>query len=243
MPERAALVTGGSRGIGRAIAEALIEDGHAVTITGRKPERVESAVAELRERGADVHGIARNHADADAPAAIVAEHQERFGRLDVLVNNAGIGIGANAAEHQTRFIDMQLDVNVRAMVLFYREAIPLLGAAAEQTGQAHVINLSSISGKSGQPWLSVYAATKAAVVGYTEAMSKELASAHIKSTALCPGFVDTDMSDVVKDQLPAEEMIRPSDIAEGVRFVLRMSPACTIPEIVFMRPGQSSGLI
>jgi NAD(P)-dependent dehydrogenase (short-subunit alcohol dehydrogenase family) len=138
---------------------------------------------------------------------------------------------------------MQLDVNVRAMVLFYREAIPLLSAAAEQTGQAHVINLSSISGKSGQPWLSVYAATRAAVLGYTEAMSKELASAHIKSTALCPGFVDTDMSDVVKDRLPAEEMIRPSDIAEGVRFVLRMSRACTIPEIVFMRPGVSSGLV
>jgi NAD(P)-dependent dehydrogenase (short-subunit alcohol dehydrogenase family) len=243
MPERAALVTGGSRGIGRAIAEALSEEGHAVTITGRKAERVERAVAELRERGADVHGIARNHADADAPAAIVAEHAERFGRLDVLVNNAGIGIGATAVEHQTRFIDMQLDVNVRAMVLFYREAIPLLSAAAEQTGQAHVINLSSISGKSGQPWLSVYAATKAAVLGYTEAMSKELASAHIKSTALCPGFVDTDMSDVVKDRLPAEEMIRPSDIAEGVRFVLRMSRACTIPEIVFMRPGVSSGLV
>ncbi len=81
-----------------------------------------------------------------------------------------------------------------------------------------MINLSSISGKSGQPWLSVYSATKAAVVGYTEAMSKELASAKIKSTALCPGFVDTDMTEFVKQQIPAEQMIRPQDIAEGVRF-------------------------
>ena len=77
MPERAALVTGGTRGIGRAIAEALIEDGHAVTITGRKPEGVQRAVAELRESGADVEGIALDHSDPDAPAAIVAGHAER----------------------------------------------------------------------------------------------------------------------------------------------------------------------
>jgi NAD(P)-dependent dehydrogenase (short-subunit alcohol dehydrogenase family) len=161
----------------------------------------------------------------------------------VLVNNAGVGIGAAADEHQLKFVDLQLDVNFRAMILFYREAVPLLKTAAEQTGQSHVINLSSISGKSGQPWLSVYSATKAAVVGYTEAMSKELASAHIKSTAFCPGFVDTDMSEFVKDQLPAEQMIRPDDIAEGVRFLLRLSTGCTIPEIVFMRPGETGGLI
>jgi NAD(P)-dependent dehydrogenase (short-subunit alcohol dehydrogenase family) len=243
MPERAALVTGGTRGIGRAIAEALSEDGYGVTITGRKAEGVERAVAELRDAGAEVEGIALNHADPEAPATIVAEHAERFGRLDVLVNNAGLGVGATATEHQTRFIDMQLEVNVRAMILFYREAIPLLTTAAEESGQSHVINLSSIGGKSGQPWLSVYSATKAAVVSYTEAMSRELASVHIKSTALCPGFVDTDMTDFVKEQLPAEEMIRSSDIVEGVRFVLRMSRACTIPEIVFMRPGETSGLV
>jgi NAD(P)-dependent dehydrogenase (short-subunit alcohol dehydrogenase family) len=243
MPERAALVTGSTRGIGRAIAEALIEDGHAVTITGRKPDGIERAVAELRGGGGEVHGLALDHSDPEVPAAIVAAHAERFGRLDVLVNNAGVGIGAAAGEHRTRSIDLQLHVNVRAMMLFYREAIPLLTTAAAQTGQSHVINLSSISGKSGQPWLSVYSATKAAVVGYTEAMSKELASVHIKSTALCPGFVDTDMSEFVKDQLPAEEMIQPRDIAEGVRFVLRMSASCTIPEIVFMRPGRSGGLV
>jgi NAD(P)-dependent dehydrogenase (short-subunit alcohol dehydrogenase family) len=243
MPERSAIVTGSSRGIGRAIADALAQEGYSLTITGRRPDGVAEAVAELQDAGADVHGVALNHADPDAPAEIVKRHAERFGRLDVLVNNAGVGIGAAADEHQTKFVDMQLGVNLRAIILFYREAIPLLTAAAAQTGQAHVINLSSISGKSGQPWLSVYSATKAAVVGYTEAMSKELASVHIKSTALCPAFVDTDMSDFIKDEVPAGEMIRPSDIAEGVRFVLRMSRGCTIPEILFMRPGESGGLM
>jgi NAD(P)-dependent dehydrogenase (short-subunit alcohol dehydrogenase family) len=243
MPERSAIVTGASRGIGRAIADALAQDGYSLTITGRRPEGVEQAVSELQAAGADVHGVALNHADPDAPAEIVKRHADRFGRLDVLVNNAGVGIGAAADEHQTKFVSMMLDVNVRAIVLFYREAIPLLKASAEETGQSHVINLSSISGKSGQPWLSVYSATKAAVVGYTEAMSKELSSVGIKSTAFCPGFVDTDMTEFVKEQLPADEMIRPQDIAEGVRFVLRLSRGCTIPEIVFMRPGETAGLV
>jgi NAD(P)-dependent dehydrogenase (short-subunit alcohol dehydrogenase family) len=243
MPERSAIVTGGTRGIGRAIADALAEDGYSLTITGRRPDGVEQAVAELQDAGADVHGIALNHADPDAPAEIVKRHAERFGRLDVLVNNAGVGIGADATEHQTKFVSMMLEVNVRAVILFYREAIPLLKVSAEQTGQSHVINLSSLGGKSGQPWLSAYSATKAAVVGYTEAMSKELAPVGIKSTALCPGYVDTDMTEFVKEQLPADEMIRPQDIAEGVRFVLRMSRGCTIPEIVFMRPSDSSGLV
>ncbi len=243
MPERSAIVTGASRGIGRAIADALAQDGYSLTITGRRPDGVEQVVSELQSTGADVQGVALNHADPDTPAEIIRRHADRFGRLDVLVNNAGVGIGAGAEEHQTKFIDMQLGVNLRAIILFYREAIPLLKTAAQETGQAHVINLSSISGKSGQPWLSVYSATKAAVVGYTEAMSKELASVGIKSTAFCPGFVDTDMSEFVKEQIPAEQMIRPEDIAEGVRFVLRLSRGCTIPEIVFMRPGETGGLI
>jgi NAD(P)-dependent dehydrogenase (short-subunit alcohol dehydrogenase family) len=243
MSERSAIVTGASRGIGRAIADALAEAGYSLKIPGRKPDGVERAVAELQSAGADVHGVALNHADPEAPAEIVKQHAETFGRLDVLVNNAGVGIGADATEHQTKFVSMMLDVNVRAIVLFYRETIPLLKASAEQTGQSHVINLSSLGGKSGQPWLSAYSATKAAVIGYTEAMSKELASAGIKSTALCPGFVDTDMSEFVKEQIPADDMIRPQDIAEGVRFLLRLSRGCTIPEIVFLRPGETAGLV
>ena len=132
-------------------------------------------------------------------------------------------------------------VNLRALVLFYREALSLLTEAAAQDGQAHVFNLSSLGGKSGQPFLSMYGATKAAVIGYTEAMAKELAPRNIKSTALCPGFVDTDMTDFIKGQVPADEMIRTQDIAEAVRFLLRLSPTCAVPEIVFTRLGESGG--
>ena len=99
------------------------------------------------------------------------------------------------------------------------------------------MNTSSISGKSGEAWLSVYSATKHAVVGWTEAMNKELGGEGVKSIALCPAFVDTPMTDFVKGQVPADEMIRPQDIAEAVRFMLRVSPACVVPEIMFVRPG------
>jgi len=157
----------------------------------------------------------------------------------VLVNNAGVGIGATATEHQTKHIDLQLAVNLRAIVLFYRESIELLRATATEDHNALVVNLASLAGKAPQPWLSVYSATKAAVVSYTVAMNKELANDGIKSVALCPGFVDTDMADFIKETIPAEAMLKTSDIAEALRFLLRVSPACVISEIVFQRPGET----
>ncbi|MFZ0385076.1 MAG: SDR family oxidoreductase, partial [Solirubrobacteraceae bacterium] len=166
-------------------------------------------------------------------------HRERFGRLDVLVNNAGIGIGAAAGEHQTKFIDMQLGVNLRAIVILYRECAELLRAAGAEHRSALVVNLASIAGKSPQAWLSVYSATKAAVIAYSQAMNKELNGDGIKSVAFCPGFVDTDMTEFVKGTVPAEEMLRPEDISEAVRFLLRVSPGCVVPEIVFQRPGET----
>jgi short-subunit dehydrogenase len=124
-------------------------------------------------------------------------------------------------------------------VLFYRECLELLRAAGAEHRSALVVNLASIAGKSPQPWLSVYAATKAAVVSYAQAMNKELGGDGIKSVAFCPGFVDTDMTDFIKGSVPPEEMLRTSDIAEALRFLLRVSPACVVPEIIFQRPGET----
>ncbi len=239
MPDRAAIVTGGSRGIGLAIAEVLGEEGFGLTIAARKPDALEQSAADLRTNGFEVEAVAANMADEDGIRGVVERHRARFGRLDVLVNNAGVGIGAAAGEHQTKYIDMQLDVNLRAIVVFYRECIELLRAAGAEHRGALVVNLASIAGKSPQPWLSVYSATKAAVIAYTQSMNKELNGDGIKSVAFCPGFVDTDMTEFVKGTVPAEEMLRTNDIAEAVRFLLRVSPACVVPEIVFQRPGET----
>ena len=237
--ERAAIVTGASRGIGLALAEVLADEGYGVTLTARKPDTLERAANTLRARGGEVEQLAANLADEEGVHAVVDHHRETFGRLDVLVNNAGVGIGAAVDEHRTKYVDMQLDVNLRAIVLFYRESAELLRAAGAEHRQALVVNMASMAGKSPQPWLSVYSATKAAVVAYTTAMNKELNGEGVKSVAFCPGFVDTDMSEFVKESIPAEEMLRTSDIAEALRFLLRVSPNCVIPEIVFQRPGEA----
>jgi NAD(P)-dependent dehydrogenase (short-subunit alcohol dehydrogenase family) len=183
--------------------------------------------------------VAATLADEEDIRRVVAAHRDRYGRLDVLVNSAGVGIGAAVADVEAKKVDMQLDVNLRAIILFYRECAEMLRAAGAEHRNALVVNLSSISGKSGQPWLAVYSATKAAVIGFTQAMNKELAADGVKSVALAPGFVDTPMTEFVKQSIPPEEMIQTSDIAEAVRFLLRTSPACVVPEIVFQRPGEA----
>jgi short-subunit dehydrogenase len=239
MPDRAAIVTGASRGIGFAIADALGADGYKLTLTARKPGTLEQAAADLTAKGYQVQQLAANLNDEDGIKAVVEAHRETYGRLDVLVNNGGVGVGAAAHEHETKFIDMQLDVNLRAIILFYREALGMLKAAGAEHGSAQVVNLASITGKNPQPWLSVYSATKAAVIAYTVAMNKELNGDGIKSVALCPGFVDTDMTEFAKGSVTPEQMIQPHDIAAAVRFVLGLSKAVVIPEIVFQRPGET----
>jgi NAD(P)-dependent dehydrogenase (short-subunit alcohol dehydrogenase family) len=239
MPERAAIVTGASSGIGLAVARVLAEEGYGVTMAARRADKLETAVAGLADEGFNVHAIAANVADEEAIKAVVAAHRSHYDRLDVLVNNAGVGIGGLVGEIQTKHLDMQLAINLRSIVLFYRECVPLLSAAAAEHKNALVVNTASISGKRAEGWLSIYSATKHGVVGWTEAMNKELGPQGIKSTALCPAFVDTAMTDFVKEHIAAEEMIRSEDIAEAVRYLLKTSPACIVPEIMFVRPGDS----
>jgi len=239
LAEKAALITGGSSGIGLAIARMLGEDGYGLTVSARRPEKLEAAAEDLRSGGLDVQSVPANMADEENLQALVAGHKNRYGRLDVLVNNAGVGIGEAMDSLTAKFIDMQLAVNLRAVIMMTRECLPMLREAGKEHGKALIVNTASISGKAGQPWLSVYSATKAAVIGFSQASQKENAGQGIQVTALAPAFVDTPMTDFVKGQVNAEAMIRPEDIAESVRFLLRTSPNCQVPEIAFLRPGDT----
>jgi NAD(P)-dependent dehydrogenase (short-subunit alcohol dehydrogenase family) len=240
--DRAAIVTGASTGIGLAIARLLGEEGHALTVNSRRPERIGAAVAELQAAGLEVQGVAGDVGDEAVVQRVVAEHRERYGRLDVLVNNAGVGIGQPLAELSTKRMDVQLAANLRSTILFYREALELLTAAGAEHRNALVVNTASVAGKQGEAWLSVYSAAKAGVIAYTEAMNRELKDLGIKSTALAPAFVDTPMTDFVKEHVPADQMIQTQDIAEAVRMLLRLTPGCVIPELVFTAPGGALGL-
>jgi NAD(P)-dependent dehydrogenase (short-subunit alcohol dehydrogenase family) len=238
MVTRTALVTGGSSGIGLAIARVLAEEGFALTLSARRPDKLESAADELRGAGAQVLAVAGNVAQEEDVIGVVARHRDAYGRLDVLVNNAGLGVSGPIDQVATKHVDMQLAVNLRSMILFYREAMPMLRAAGLDGG-ALVVNTSSITGKIGTAGLSVYSATKHGMVGFTEAMNQELRDARIKSCVLCPAYVDTALSDYVKDSVGAENMIRVEDIGESVRFLLRLSPHCIVPELIFRRPADS----
>jgi NAD(P)-dependent dehydrogenase (short-subunit alcohol dehydrogenase family) len=137
---------------------------------------------------------------------------------------------------------MQLDVNLRSYVIAIREALPMLKQTGAEHGKALIVNTASIAGKSGQGWLAVYSATKAGVIGLSQATQMEVGADGIQCTALCPGFVDTPMTEWVREQVDPEEMIQPEDLAETVRLLLRTSRNCLIPEIVYTRPGDPSSL-
>jgi NAD(P)-dependent dehydrogenase (short-subunit alcohol dehydrogenase family) len=238
LAEKAALITGASSGIGLAIARALGEDGYALTVSARRPDKLEAATEGLGADGIEVQSVAANMTEEEDVVGVFAKHREAYGRLDVLVNNAGVGIGAPMAEIQTKHLDMQLAVNLRALIIGTREGLPMLREAGAEHGKALIVNTASIAGKGGQAWLSIYAATKAAVINFTQSTHREVGGDGIQCTALAPGFVDTAMTEFAKSQVPGEEMIRPEDIGEAVRFLLRTSRNCHIPEIVFTRPSE-----
>jgi len=236
MTDRAAIVTGASSGIGLAVARMLAEEGHAVTLVARRPDKLEAAYDALRADGLEVQRVAADVGDEADVIRAVAAHRDAYERLDVLMNNAGVGIGAPIAELDTKRMDIQLATNLRSIPLFYRECVAMLTAAGAEHGNALVVNTASIAGKHGQGWLSIYSATKFGVVGFTEAMNKELGGLGVKSTALCPAWVNTPMTDFVKPRVPPEAMIQTSDIVASVRMLLSLSAGCLVPEIVFRSP-------
>ena len=226
--ERAALVTGGSSGIGLAIARLLRDEGYELTLVSRQQEKIEAAAAEL-----GAAAVAANVADPDECARAVAEHRERFGRLDVLVNSAGVGIGGLVEDLDLKKLDLQLDINLRGLFLVTQAAIPLL-----RESRGWIVNLASIAGTLPTPGLATYGATKAAVISLTRSLNAELDAAGVRAIAICPGFVDTPMAQW--SGLEQEEMIRPEDCAEVVRMCLRLSPTARIPQVVIERMGRSA---
>jgi NAD(P)-dependent dehydrogenase (short-subunit alcohol dehydrogenase family) len=225
-----ALVTGGSSGIGLAIARMLRDEGYDLTLASRTAAKIEAAAAEI-----GAHPVTADVGKEDDCVRVVSEHRERFGGMDVLVNSAGIGIAGTVESLQTKHLDLQLNINLRGLLLVSREAIPLL-----KETRGWIVNLASIAGTTPTPGLTVYGATKAAVIALTRSQNAELDGDGVRAIALCPGFVDTAMA--AWSGLTAEEMIQPEDCAEIVRMCLRLSPRARIPQVVVERVGSSEGV-
>ena len=225
-----ALVTGGSSGIGLAIARMLRDEGYDLTLASRTAAKIEAAAAEI-----GAHPVTADMGKEDDCVRVVSEHRERFGGMDVLVNSAGIGIAGTVESLQTKHLDLQLNINLRGLLLVSREAIPLL-----KETKGWIVNLASIAGTTPTPGLTVYGATKAAVIALTRSQNAELDADGVRAIAICPGFVDTAMA--AWSGLAADEMIQPEDCAEIVRMCLRLSPRARIPQVVVERVGSSEGV-
>jgi NAD(P)-dependent dehydrogenase (short-subunit alcohol dehydrogenase family) len=224
---RSALITGGSSGIGLAIAAMLRDEGFELTLASRTAEKVEAAAAEL---GATA--IAADVSKAEDCERVVREHVERAGGLDLLVNSAGVGIAGRVEDAQLKHIDRQLAINLRGLVLVSQAAIPHL-----RETKGWIVNLASIAGTQPVPILPIYAATKAAVISLTHSLNADLDDDGVRAIAICPGFVDTPMAEY--SGLQTEEMIRPEDCAEVVRMCLRLSARARVPQVVIERVGSS----
>lgn len=237
MGAQSALVTGASRGIGLAIAQALAADGYALTISARRPEGLEQAAEQLREL-TEVHAVPANLADEDETNRLADAHAERFGQLDLLVLNAGLGFSGRIAKQPLKSYDLTLNVNLRAQYILLQRTLPLLRKAAADNPKrgAKVIGLASITGVAAEVGLGPYAASKAALISLCETLNVEEGRNGISATTLSPGYVDTDMGAWKRDEV--DNMLEAADVATLVQAVAKLSANAVVPNIVLTRAGE-----
>lgn len=221
---KSALVAGASRGIGRSIALQLAEEGYnvAVNYAGSK-EKAEAVVEEIKAKGVDSFAIQANVADADEVKAMIKEVVSQFGSLDVLVNNAGITRDNLLMRMKEQEWDDVIDTNLKGVFNCIQKATPQM--LRQRSGA--IINLSSVVGAVGNPGQANYVATKAGVIGLTKSAARELASRGITVNAVAPGFIVSDMTDALSDelkeqmltQIPLARFGQDTDIANTVAFL------------------------
>ncbi len=217
---KVALVTGSTRGIGRAIAETLAGAGARVAIVGRDLPRAEAAAAEI---GHGARGFACDVSDTAQVSALVTDVEAAFGTLDILVNNAGLTKDNVIMRLKDEDWDTVIDANLRGAFASIRAASR--GMMKRHSGR--IINISSVVGVIGNRGQANYAASKAGLIGLTKSVAKELASRNILCNAVAPGFIATDMTAALGDdqrkalegQIPLERLGSPSDIASAVAFL------------------------
>lgn len=239
MNARAAIVTGASAGIGLAVTTALCDDGFAVTMVARREPRLLAAADALRSRGHDVSTIAADVTADDAADEVVAAHLDRFGALDVVVANAGWGTNGTVTDSPAKDLDRMLRINVAAPFALAAASIPAMRRPVDEPTSASswFIVVSSMAGQWPVPGFAGYAAAKAAAVSLARSIAAEEATTSVRSCAICPAFVATDMTAWLGETMPAETMLEAGDVAETVRFLLRLSPNASVTELVLRRAG------
>jgi NAD(P)-dependent dehydrogenase (short-subunit alcohol dehydrogenase family) len=239
MPKRlarkVAMVTGASRGIGRAISVALAKEGTTVVLAARALEKLKETAKQVTEAGGKAEIVVTELTEEKSVKNLVKVTGEKFGRLDILVNNAGVTHSAKLEETATADWDRCHQVNARAPFILCREALPLLKKAES----AYILNIASVVGVKGYPLQSAYTASKHALRGMTISLAEELKGSNIRVHLLCPGGVDTELVKQVRPDIERQDLMQPDEIAELVIYLVTHKGNAVMDELHIRRAASS----
>jgi len=235
LSSKVAVVTGASRGIGRAISVALGAEGAAVVLAARSLEKLRSTGELVTRAGGSAEIVVTELRDEDSIKALVKVVAEKYGKLHVLVNNAGATHSAKLEQTVTEDWDRCMQVNARAPFILCREALPLL----RQGEGGCIVNIASVVGVKGYPLQSAYTSSKHALRGMTMSLAEELRGSNVRVHLLCPGGVDTEMVANVRPDIRKEDLIQPGEIAELVLYLVTHQGNAVIDELHIRRAASA----
>ena len=243
MTKPVALVTGAQRGIGAAIARKLGKDGFALALAARSAEALQAFAGELAAEGIEAQAFPCDVSDASQVDAMFKAIQERFGRLDAVVNNAGITRDGLLLRMKEEDWDSVLDINLKSVFLVSKAALRLI----LKSTQGRIVNMSSVVGVTGNPGQTNYAASKAGMIGFTKAMAREYAGKGLCVNAVAPGFIESEMTEKLNEAqkagalsaIPMGRMGSSDDIASVVSFLVSPSAAYVTGQVLCVDGGMA----
>jgi 3-oxoacyl-[acyl-carrier protein] reductase len=223
LKDKVAFITGGAQGIGRAVAQAFVQEGAVVVISDINLEAAQQTAAALQALGGRVKAVKQNVADYVETEKVIGEVAKEFGRIDILINNAGITKDALLLRMKPEEWNAVLSVNLTGVFNCTKAVVPIMMKAR----QGKIVNIASIVGLMGNAGQANYAATKAGVIGFTKTVAREVASRGVLVNAIAPGFIDTEMTkkipveiqDKMKEQIPLKKLGLPEDVARAAVFL------------------------
>ncbi|MBN2136385.1 MAG: SDR family oxidoreductase [Sedimentisphaerales bacterium] len=228
---KVAIVTGASRGIGRAISVALAEESATVVLAARDVEKLRETAEKVAAAGGNAEIVVTELTDEDSIANLVAVVMKKSSRLDILVNNAGVTYSAPLEQTATADWERCMQVNARAPFILCRQALPLL-----RRGEGGcIVNIASVVGVKGYPLQSAYTSSKHALRGMTLSLAEELRGSNVRVHLVCPGGVDTEMVGSVRPDIDKTELIAPGEIAELVLYLVTHKGNAVVDELHIRR--------
>ncbi len=226
-----ALVTGASRGIGKAISLALAGTGATVILSARTVEKLKRVKTEIEKDGGKAEVLPVDISKTSDIINLFRDIKDRFGRLDILINNAAIGIFGDMADLTAEDFDKTFEVNVKSIFTTSKQALKMM--IPQKSG--YIINISSIMGVKAYKQQSIYAASKHAVMGMSKALAAEVQEHNIRVSAILPGGVDTDLISDARPDLDRSILIKPEDIAQTVLYLLSLSDRAMVDQVIVRR--------